>query len=422
MKEYAGRVLIIVQNLPVPFDRRVWLEAKTLRNHGYRVSVISPKSKEFSRSYETLDDIHIFRYAIPFEAFGFWGYFLEFIYAWFRTAILTAKVYIWHGFDVIHACNPPDTYFLLARIYRLLGVRFIFDHHDLSPEMYRAKFPKKSNKWVLKTLLLLEKLTFATADVVLATNQSYKSVAIERGMKNASDVFVVRTGPDLHRLEQRIPHSELKREKPYMVCYLGEMCPQDGVDYLLDSIRILVYDIGITNVHFCLIGGGPSLADLKSLSIQMHLGDYVEFTGRVSDDLLCDYLSTADICVDPDPYSEWANHSTMNKVMEYMTFSKPIVSFDLYETKLTASKAALFVPANDTTAFANGILKLLQHPELRTKMGAFGRQRVLSTLSWQHSVPALLGAYSCVLGHEKIQTCRAIKKPDSKPSYLIPYK
>jgi glycosyltransferase involved in cell wall biosynthesis len=421
MKEYAGRVLMIVQNLPVPFDRRVWLEAKTLRDHGYRVAVISPKSKEFSSSYEYLDDIHVYRYSIPFEAFGFWGYFLEFVYAWIRTAILTAKIYIWHGFDVIHACNPPDTFFLLGRIYRLFGVRFIFDHHDLSPEMYQAKFADRPNQSVLKTLLLLEKLTFATADVVLATNQSYKSVAIERGLKHASNVFVVRTGPDLHRLEQRKPRPELKRTKSYMVCYLGEMCPQDGVEYLLDSIRILVYDLGVKNVHFCLIGGGPSFADLQALSHQMQLNEVVEFTGRISDDLLCDYLSTADICVDPDPYSEWANHSTMNKVMEYMTFAKPIVSFDLYETKLTASKAALYVSANDTRAFAKGILNLVQDPQRCKQMGAFGRQRVLSTLSWQHSVPSLLRAYKTVLGREENKVYGEIKKLDRKHSFLMPH-
>ncbi len=392
MKAYAGKVLIIVQNLPVPFDRRVWLESKTLQKHGYKVSVICPKSAEFNSNYERLEGISIYRYALPLNADGLIGYVFEFIYAWLATAMLSIKVHFKEGFNVIHACNPPDTYFLLALIYKLFGKKFIFDHHDLSPEMYLAKFQNPS-RMLYHLLIILEKLTMRAADVVITTNQSYKKYAVERGRMKEGNVHVVRTGPDLSRLKVVKPQPALKRNKKYLICYLGEMCPQDGVDYLLKAADILINRLERKDVAFTLIGGGPAVPQLVKMSKALDLQDHVRFTGRIPDEELNLYLSTADVCVDPDPLTLWSNHSTMNKVMEYMVFSKPIVAFDLMETRNTCRTAAFYAKPNDVVEFAHYLYLLLDYPQLRRQMGASGQRRVLSFLAWRHSTHHLLSAY-----------------------------
>lgn len=393
MKDYAGKVLIIVQNLPVPFDRRVWLEAKTLRDYGLKVSVISPKSKEFHKSYERIDDIAVYRYTMPVDAKGVLSYVFEFAYAWLATAFLSLKVLRREGFDVIQACNPPDTYWLLGKIYKLIGKTFIFDHHDLSPEMFDAKYNGRK-RWLRKILMWLERRTLKTAALVLSTNDSYKTVAVKRGGKNPDDVYVVRTGPDLNRLKVREPEPGLKFGKKHMVCYLGEMCPQDGVDVLLKSIHYLTEKIGRADTHVVLVGGGPAMPEMKKLSEEMGLSDVVTFTGRVSDEDLCRYLSSADVCVDPDPWTEWANHSTMNKILEYMTFGKPIVAFDLDEHRHSAQNAAVYVQPNDTQLFAEAMDDLLNDPQRRAWMGRLGADRIHGHLSWTHTHRPLVAAYN----------------------------
>ncbi len=395
MKDYSGKVLIIVQNLPVPFDRRVWLEAQTLRDHGYKVSVICPKSREYMEGHIVIDDISIYRYRIPLEAHGFLGYVFEFVYAWLMAAFLSIKVFFREGFDVIHACNPPDTYFLLGAIYKLFGKTFLFDHHDLSPEMFMAKY-EKTNRFLYKGLVCLEKLTMRTAKVVLAMNESHKEIALRRGRKRPEDVIIVRTGPDLNRLKPMPIEKALKRGRKYLVCYLGEMCPQDGVDYLLTSAKYLNEELGRDDVHFVIMGGGPEMPKLKAQSEEIGLAEYVEFTGRIPDELLCRYLSTADVCVDPDPWSEWANRSTMNKIMEYMTFAKPIVAFDLKESRNSAQQAALYARIDDVEDFALKIVELLDDPERRKVMGRFGVQRVQNELAWKHTQKSLLASYERV--------------------------
>ncbi len=392
MKASAGRVLIIVQNLPVPFDRRVWLEAQTLRDHGLSVSIICPKSKEFNKSRETIDGIRIYRYGMPIEARGAAGYFFEFAYAWLRTAVLSLIIWAREGFDVIQACNPPDTYWLLGLFYRFFGKRFVFDHHDLSPEMFDAKYGGRG-RMLRRMLLLLERMTFRTADIVLCTNDSYRRIAIERGGKDPQDVYVVRTGPDLNRLQPCRPEPELKNGREHLVCYLGEMCPQDGVDRLLHAVHHYVRDLGRRDAQFILIGGGPAVPALKEMTRRMELEEFVRFTGRVSDEELCRILSTADVCVDPDPWSEWANLSTMNKILEYMTFGKPIVAFDLLEHRRSAEEAAVYVRPDDVRAFARAVAELLDDPERRRAMGTFGYQRIRKQLSWTHTSRALIAAY-----------------------------
>jgi len=394
----AGKILIIVQNLPVPFDRRVWLEATTLTAAGYGVSVISPKGKygSFQSSHEILEGVYIYRYPAPPEASGILGYVIEFAYCWIMTAFLSLRVWVTRGFDVIHACNPPETYFLLALLYKLAGVRFVFDHHDLSPEMYVAKGGDPAGL-LYRGLLWLERQTFRAADVIVTTNLSHKEIAMTRGDVDAERIFIVRSGPDFGRLQVLPPEPALKSGFPFLACYLGEMCPQDGVDYLLRAVKILVGELGRHDVKFVLVGGGPALAGLRELKSGLGLDQIVEFTGRVSDHLLCRYLSTADICLDPDPYTEWADKSTMNKIMEYMAFGKPVVAFDLKENRYSAREAAVYATPNDVREFASLIAELLDDEQRRKKMGAYGSARVRSELAWSYSAPNLLAAYKTVL-------------------------
>ncbi|RPH92157.1 MAG: glycosyltransferase WbuB [Calditrichaeota bacterium] len=402
MKAFAGKVLIIVQNLPVPFDRRVWLEAKTLRDHGLHVSVISPKSREHFKSHEVIEGISVYRYAMPIQAEGVLSYLFEFAYSWMMTALLSLKVLLRDGFDVIQACNPPDTYWLLGMLYKLGGKTFIFDHHDLSPEMFDSKYAggkdaggkDAGGKRLLRTILVwLEKMTFKTAKIVMSTNDSYKEIAVNRGHKNPQDVYVVRTGPDLNRLKSVPVEPQLKNGKPFMVCYLGEMCPQDGVDLLIESIEYYLHGLQRLDTHFVLVGGGPAMPLMKELAESKGLQDHVQFTGRVSDQDLCRYLSSADVCVDPDPWSEWSNHSTMNKMLEYMTFGKPIIAYDLEEHRNSAGRAAVYVKPNDTRLFAKAVSRLLDDPSERKLMGHFGSARIRGQLSWAHTQKALLAAY-----------------------------
>ena len=392
MKHYNGKVLVIVQNLPVPFDRRVWLESQTLRDHGYKVSVISPQSIEFPKSYEKIDGISIYRYKMPVEAQGMLSYFFEFAYAWVMTAFLSVKVLMREGFDIIHACNPPETFWLLGAIYKLFGKAFIFDHHDVSPEMFLAKYDKRGG-FLHRVLLALEKQSFKTANVVLSTNESYKNVALTRGGKKPQDVFVVRSGPELNRLQIVEPEPELKEGKKYMVTYLGEMCPQDRVDYLVRIADYVVNKLRRRDVLFVLMGGGPAMPMVKQLSEDLGLQEFVRFTGRVFDKDISRYLSTTDICAGPDPYTEYSDLSTMNKILEYMAFSKPIVSFELREARFSAQKAAWFVAPNDIVAFAKAINSLLNDPEKRERMGAYGVKRLVEKLSWHQTHKNLVAAY-----------------------------
>jgi glycosyltransferase involved in cell wall biosynthesis len=401
----AGRILIVVQNLPVPFDRRVWLEATTLRAAGYEVSVICPKGKQtkYQAGHEVLEGVHIYRYPAPPEANGVLGYFLEFTYCWLMTALISLRIAYERGFDVIQACNPPETYFLLAGLYKPFGKKFVFDHHDLSPEMYVAKGGRKGGL-LYKALLSLERFTFKMADLILTTNESHKRVAMERGKVSADRIFIVRSGPDLGRLRMVPSEPELKRGRSYLGCYLGEMCPQDGVDHLLYAIKHLVEKLDRRDTTFVLVGGGSAVADLQRLGRDLGLENWVTFTGRVSDEDLCRYLSTADICLDPDPYTEWADQSTMNKIMEYMAFGKPIVAFDLKESRFSAQEAAVYASPNDIKEFAQLIDDLLDDESGRKRMGHLGRHRVENELSWQYSAKVLLRAYAHLFGSEAVDS------------------
>lgn len=390
------RVLIIVQDLPVPYDRRTWLEATTLSRFGYVISVICPKAAGFTRSYERLEGVDIYRYSLPFEAYGPLSYVAEFTWCFIMAALLSLKVQLFgRGFDVLHACNPPETYWLLGLIWRLVNKRFLFDHHDLSPEMYEAKYKKKGD-WLYWSLLWLEKMTFATAHTVIVTNQSYKENACGRGGVTVENVFIVRSGPDSARFTLCRPEPALKQGRRFMCSYLGKMCEQDGVDYLLRVVKILCVERGRRDILFVFIGGGPAQPALVRYAAELKVSEHCHFTGYLPDKEISRYLSTTDVAVDPDPKTAWADKSTMNKMMEYMFFGCPIVAFDLKENRISAQDSALYVTPNSEEEMANTIASLLTNARKRHKMSEYGKARVRSDLLWENSIPSLLKAYEHV--------------------------
>lgn len=386
------RVLVIVENLPSPFDRRVWQESTTLRDAGYEVSIICPTGKGYEKKFEIVDGIHIYRHNLPLEAEGAKGYALEYSAALFWEFTLAWKVFFQRGFDVIHACNPPDLIFLVGGFFKLfLGKKFIFDHHDINPELYEAKFGRRD--FFYKLMVLFERLTFKTATVSIATNESYKRIAIERGGMEPNRVFVVRSGPKLDRLKVVPPVESLKRGRRFMVGYVGVMGKQEGIDYLLRAAAHIVMKMGRTDVHFGLVGGGTSLEEMQAYAQKLGIADYVTFTGRVPDRQLLDMLNTADVCVNPDVANEMNDKSTMNKIMEYMALGKPIVQFDLAEGRFSAQDASLYAKNNDEVDMAERIVELLDDPEKSQRMGEYGRNRVINELEWKYEVPKLLAAY-----------------------------
>jgi len=396
----AGRkVVIIVENLPVPFDRRVWLEARTLKNAGAEVSVISPKGKGYEAAEEELDGIRIYRHDLPPEGHGAFGYLREYSAALFHEARLAWRLFLTEGIDVIHACNPPDLIFLIALPLKLFGCKLIFDHHDINPELYEAKFARRGVFWRL--MLLFERLTFMSADVTIATNNSYRDIAIGRNKKSPDKVFVVRSGPDIGKLRPGAPNPALRRGRRYLLGYVGVIGDQEGVDLLLKSMRYLVFELGRTDIQLTLAGSGPSLRYLQELAVELKLEDCVAFLGRVSNSDLFELLSTADVCVNPDRVTAMNDLSTMNKIMEYMAFAKPIVQFDVREGRYSAQGASVYAKANDTVDFAEKIVELLADENRRNRMGQVGRERVETALSWQTQIPNLIAAYETALEPEK---------------------
>lgn len=388
------RVLIIVENLPCPFDRRVWQEATTLSAHGYCVSIICPKGKGYESSHEIVDGVHIFRHWLSAEADNALGYLFEYSTALFFQFFLSIRVALSRGFDVIHACNPPDNIFLIGSFWRVFGKRFVFDHHDITPELYEAKFQRRD--FFYKVMLFWERMSFALADISIATNESYKEIAIIRGNMAPEDVYVVRSGPDLNRLHRQDPKPEYRQGRQYLVGYVGVMGAQEGLDHLMRVIALIVNEHGCRNIHFALVGGGTDLDKIKDYSKKLGISDFVTFTGRVSDEVLVDVLNTADVCVNPDVPTAMNDKSTMNKIMEYMALGKPIVQYDLTEGRRSALDASLYARPNDESDFAEKILFLIDNPELRRSMGEFGRDRVEKELEWNHEVPKLLAAYDAV--------------------------
>jgi glycosyltransferase involved in cell wall biosynthesis len=390
------RILIIVQNLPVPFDRRVWLECQALTSAGYRVAVVCPKGRG-DPDYEVVDSVELYKYR-PYAPGGSkFSFVAEYAYSFLATAWSALKARRRGRFAVIQACNPPDIFWPLGLAFRALeGTRFVFDHHDLCPELYQSRFPGGA-KLPLKGLLALERRTHRAADHVIATNDSYRKIAITRGGKRATEVTVVRTGPDPQRLKPGEADPGLRRGRRYLAAYIGVMGPQDGVDIVVRAADIVINKLGRDDIAFTLIGSGDCFDDLVALRDRLGLAGHVEFTGRAPDELVNRVLSTADVGLSPDPKNPLNDVSTMNKTMEYMAFALPVVAFDLQETRVSAGEAAVYVKPNDEHAYAEAIVALMDDDSLRAGLGKLGRARVEQELAWSHQERAYLGVYQRLL-------------------------
>lgn len=385
------KVLIIVENLPVPPDRRVWQEAKALQEAGCMVSVICPVGHGYDKKHEVIDDIHIFRHSLPLEADSALGYALEYSAALFWELVLCWRVLFRRGFDAIHACNPPDTIFLIGSFFKLLGKKFLFDHHDLNPELYVAKFGRQD--FFYKTLLFLEKQTFRAASVTIATNESYKAIAIQRGGKDPNDVFVVRSAPDMSKVVVSGSNAKLKNGRKFAIGYIGVMAKQDGIDGLLRIAKLLIEEYDFTDAQFVLIGGGTEFDALKAYTETLGIQDYVTFTGWLRGDELYTALNTIDIGAAPDKADAYNDKCTMNKIMEYMALGKPVVQYDVTEGRYSAQQASLYAERNDENDFAMKLLELLNDEKLREEMGQIGRKRMKEVLNWRYEKPKLIAAY-----------------------------
>ncbi|CAM3429818.1 glycosyltransferase family 4 protein [Occultella aeris] len=393
------RVLIVIQNLPLRIDRRVRTECAALVRAGYEVSVICPKETAGEADRHVADGVHVYSYAPPPESSGLISYFREFALCWLQTARLSIKVNRERGFDVLQACNPPDTYWLLGALWKLRGRRYVFDQHDLCPEVYEARF---GTRGVLhRALLFLEAMTYRVADRVISPNPAYRDVALERGGVPAGRTAVVMSTPDADRMRRREPHPELRDGREHLVCYVGIMGPQDGVDGLLATIDNYVHDLGREDTRFALLGFGDSLEDLKADASARGLDAWVTFTGKVDHDELGRWLSTADLGVTPDPQNEFNHRSTMNKTLEYMAHEIPVVATDLRETRRCAGDAAVYVSGDDPAQSAQAIADLLDDPQRRTEMGRIGRSRIENELAWSIQARAYVGVFDGLLGRRR---------------------
>lgn len=394
----AGRrVLILVENLPVPLDRRVWLEATALRRAGYHVSVVCPTGRGWTAPREEIDGVHIYRFPAPPEAHsGALAFAREWGLALWHMARLARRVRREQGFQVIHGCNPPDLIWLIALIWRPRGVRYLFDHHDVCPELFEAKFGRRGPLHAV--MRVWERLTFAAASVSIATNESFRAIATGRGGMDPADVFVVRSAPKVELFLPGPGNPEVRRGAGTVLGYVGVIGQQEGMDLLVAAVDHLVRVIGkddpaCADVHVVIVGFGPHLPVVQADVAARGLAAHFTFTGALYDTDLLATLNAVDIGVAPDPKNPMNDISTMNKVMEYMTLEKPVVQFDLTEGRASAGEASLYARANDPADFAAKLAVLIRDPALRARMGQAGRARVLDRLSWDHSVPHLLAAY-----------------------------
>lgn len=406
-------VLIIVENLTVPLDRRVWQEARTLRDAGYTVSVICPVGGKYTASYEQLEGIHVFRHPLPFEADGPLGYLVEYGSALFWEFVLSVRAYFKVGFDAVQACNPPDLIFLVAAFWKyLFGKPFVFDHHDINPELFEAKFGRRG--LFHKLLLMFERMTFRTADVSIATNDTFKDIAVKRGGMDADRVFVVRSIPDVSRFRRTAPNMALRKGKTHVLGYVGIMGAQDGVDLLIEAVADLVHARGRDDVACIVVGSGTELPKLQQRARERGVDDVVTFTGFLSGEPLLAALSAVDIGVIPDPKNSYNDKISMNKAFEYMTLGIPFVQFDLMEGRKIAGEAALYAADNSPVSLADQIVRLMDEDGLAARLSAEGQVRAQALLRWQDEADRLLAAYAEALADRAPRP--AVAGPRSVPA------
>jgi glycosyltransferase involved in cell wall biosynthesis len=386
-------ILFIVENASVPNDRRVWNEALAVRDLGYDVSIICPRDGK-EKLIENVEGIRIFTHPRPKDRPGKTSIFFEYLNALFWEMLLSFHVFITKRFHLIHAANPPDHLFLIALPFKLFRVKFLFDHHDLSPETYVAKFGVKG--FLFRVLLIMEKCTFWTANAVISTNESYKRIAVERGGKNIKDVFVVRNGPVLGITTDIRPDEQLRKGFRYLVGYVGIISQQEGIDNLIRIARYIVYEKRREDIKFIIVGKGPYWQEMVDYSERLKLKDYIWFTGFISDSRLYEILSTVDVCVNPEFSNEFTDKSTMIKIMEYMAFGKPIVQFYTTEGYVSAGSSAVYIRKNSIKEFADALLELLEDQPKRERMGIEGKKRINETLNWQKQNHNLKRAYEHV--------------------------
>lgn len=384
-------VLFILENAPVPIDKRVWQEALAVKEMGYNVSILSPKDKRAPKKYEMIEGIHIYRHPLPFEGENAIGYLLEYSIALFWQIILSFKIYFKDRFQVIHTANPPDHIFVVTMLFKLFGVKYIFDHHDASSELYMAKFNRKDLFY--RMVRMIEKINFLIADVVISTNESYKKIAVQRGKKNNSQVFVVRNGIDLSRLNTTSNGKVRYDGFDYLVAYVGIIGKQEGIDHLLQVIEHIVFKKEIRNIKFIVMGSGTHLAAIQDLSKTMKVDRYIDFAGFVPYNELIGILSGVDVCVNPELKNPYSDISTMMKIMDYMVVGKPVVQFDLTENQFTAGDSALCVEENDIVAFADAVVDLIHDKKRRVQMGEVGKKRISEMLHWGIQKNNLIKAY-----------------------------
>jgi glycosyltransferase involved in cell wall biosynthesis len=390
-------VLILVQNLPVPFDRRVWQEALALTGAGYQVHVVCPATKEHPRHRETLSGIRIYRYSPGLEARRSAAYLAEYLIAVLAQLRIAVRIRLRHRVSVVHICNPPDLLFLVALPLMALGSRLIYDHHDACPELMMAK-GHRDGSWQVRLVKLVERLTYRFADVSIETNESYRDIALSRGRMSPEDVFVVRSAPESTRFAAARPDDKWRHGRKHLVGYVGVMGLQDGLDYLIDAANVIIKELWRDDIQFVLVGSGPEYSRLRDRVRSLGIEDRVVLTGRLSDEDLGAVLATTDVCVNPDEASPMNDISTMNKVLEYMALGKPIVQFDLHEGRVSAGGSSLYADRNDASSLAACIVQLIDDPGAREEMGQVGQRRLITTLNWDLQVPRLLAAYERTIG------------------------
>jgi glycosyltransferase involved in cell wall biosynthesis len=404
---YSRRVLIVEENSYVPLDNRVWHEALTLRDAGWQTTIICPAARGYNGSkkapevigaVENTDGMNVYRFPLNYAGASMKSYVSEYVTALISITRLSWRAWRNEHFDIIHICNPPDIFFPIGLFYRLLGARFVFDHHDLFPELVAWRYSGLAGRLLYAVARLTEYLTFRCANAIISTNQSYRQIAMRRGGVSEDRIVILRNGPISDEFVPVEPHPELKRDLPYMACFAGAMNYEDGVLELLASIRHIVHDMDRRDILFTFLGDGAirpqALAQVKAWGLET----VVNMPGMIYDNLvLRQYLSTADVCLSPEPLTPLNAHSTFIKVGEYMAIGRPIVAYDLPETRYTAQEAAIYVTPGEIEEYGKAIVTLLANPVQRQFMGEYGRQRILKDLSWDHQQENLFRAYAVAL-------------------------